>query len=149
MLYCSSVVFKTMATCARVSDGEFTKRLNELISKNELEVSEVGLLFNVNIPKELEMLAAQQLGVRKGKENIVIWLWCKSPRSSRQFCELKKSDKLLKRLDALITWILSESTHNLLQLLASLRHDTRVPQFLKTLSLDTMQFDREVGKYTI
>lgn len=154
VLLLQSVVFKMMATCSAVStEGDFEKRLNENIFEVQREDTELKQwcteLFDVEVPNELEMLEVQHSGRRNEREYIVIWLWCKSQKSSRQLCELARADQLLKRLDILMTYIWSKDTKTLNNLLLALRQDTLLLRFFKTLNLETTQFQRAVGKYTI
>lgn len=140
-----------MATSAGVStDAEFIKQLNEKISETFMEYSELAKYiesFDIEIPKELEMLEVQPLERRRGKEHIVIWLWCKSQKSLRQICKLAKSDELIKLVDILMTFLWLRGAENLRNLLHSFRCDTLPLQILKTLRLEPKQFHRTVGKY--
>src|SRR6218665_2534308 len=139
-----------MARCSGVStEADFFKRLNEKIFEAGADFGELDSyirLFGVAIPKELEVLEVQPVGRKRGKEDIVVWLWCKSHKSSRQLCKLAESDKLLKLLDILITFIWWKGTQRLYDLLRSFRYDTLPLQFLKTLRLKTLQFHRTIGK---
>lgn len=128
-----------------LTDGDLTKCLNESISKIQGENNALRRckeVFDVEIPKELEILDDQYLGRRKGKECCVIWLWCKSQKSLCKLCKLTESDQLFKRLD-----ILMEDTEYRSKVLESLSKTTFVLKFLKTRRLDTMQFQRKVGKH--
>src|SRR6218665_1479905 len=131
-----------MACCSGVStDADFFERLNEKIYETDREYGELQPYiqsFGVEIPKELEMLDVQPLGRKRGKEHIVVWLWCKSHKSSRQLCKLAESDHLLKLLDILITFILTKGTQRVYDLLRSFSRDTLPLQFLETLRLKTM-----------
>ena len=143
-----------MATCVGVStDSEFISQLNEKIPETEREYLQLAsytrMLFGVSIPKELEMLEVQHLGTRKGKTYIVIWLWCKAQKLSRQLCKWAESDRLIKLLDILMIFVWSRSTEHVQGLLRGRPSDTYAAytlQFLKTLSLKTMQYQRAVGK---
>lgn len=138
-----SVVFKTLATCSGVStDAEFITRLNEKISETTKQYTELEKSvepFDVKIPKELEILEVQPLGRIRGEERIVIWLWCKSKKSLRQFCKLAKSDQLLRMLNTLMAFVFLKGTEHRIRSTLSL-------QFLKKLSLGTMQFQSTFGK---
>src|SRR6218665_845661 len=132
------VVLKTMASCSGVStDAEFFKLLNEKISETDRDYVEKGLYIRVcdiQIQQELQMLEAQPLGRRRGKEHIAIWLWCKSNKTSCQVWKLAESDHLLKLIDILMAFFWSKSTQRVNDLFKSFP-DTYSLQFLKTLSV--------------
>ena len=139
-----------MATCDGVSiNAEFINQLNEKVPETDREYGELEPYtksFKIAIPEELEMLEVQPLRRRKGKTYIVIWLWCKARKSSRQLRKLAESDRLIQLLDILMTFIWSKSTEHLQDLIQIWPYDTYTLQFLKTLNLKTVEFQRAVGK---
>lgn len=148
-----------MASSSGVStNAEFVKRLNKKIPLTFIESRSqdqcIGS-FYVEMPNELEMLDVQLLGTRNGQENIAIWLWCKSQTSLHQLRDLAESYRLMKLLDILMTLVwskcteensyLTEDPFNLIPRFITFC-DKQSLQFLKTLSLETIQFQRTVGK---
>ena len=138
-----------MARCFGVStEAGFFKRLNEKTFDTGMDFGELEpyiQLFGVAIPKELEMLEVQPLEKRRGREDIVIWLWCKSQKSLRQLCKLAESDRLIKLVDILMAFIWSKGTEQLHDLLQRFSCGKLPLQFLNTLTLKTTQFQRAVG----
>lgn len=144
------MVVKAKIIHARVSNSEeFFRRINEKIIQLNADHSENFNDLMVQDKQEtLEMfkIKPRPIGRRKGNESIVIYLWCKSQRSLFKLRELLETDKLFRRFDVLISCLNSKKKESLYELLNSVHYKVESPQFLKRVTIDAMEFQKEVGK---
>lgn len=131
------------------TSAEFIKRVNEKIAELNADYSEhLNKLLELDKLEALEVLKVKQLGRIKENESSMIYLLFKSQKSLRKLQKLyiMESVKLLKRFDILINCLNSKDTGSLRQLSWSFHCKKESPEFLKGLTIDTIQFQKEVGK---
>lgn len=129
------------------NSAEFVKLSNEKIRQLNVDhLEDLNELLVQDKQETLEVLKVKQFGRRRKNDSSVIYLLCKSQKSLRKLQKLLESDELLHRFDILIGCLNSKDTPSFYRLRDSVHYRPESPRLLKRLSIDSMQFQKEVGK---